>query len=91
MQKLGKAFGDMPGITSMFAGAGAVEGGEAEGADEADADAPESEFLNAAMEGDVDAIKKAIEEAAAGAAPSTPLHLTLPPPLPLWLLLVPDL
>lgn len=66
MQKLGKAFGDMPGITGMFAGAGAVEGaGETAGEEDADADTPDSEFLNAAMEGDVDAIKKAIADNAA--------------------------
>eukprot|EP00892_Ulva_mutabilis_P009751 jgi/Ulvmu1/7148/UM034_0054.1 len=64
MQKLGKAFGDMPGITQMFAGAGGVQQ-QAEGEEEAEADAPESEFLNAAMEGDVEAIKKAIAEGGA--------------------------
>ena len=66
MQKLGKAFGDMPGINEMFAGAARMDDKEG-GEDEAEADAPESDFLNAAMEGDVEAIKKAITEGGAGA------------------------
>lgn len=88
MQKLGKAFGDMPGITGMFAGAGAVEGaGETAGEEDADADTPDSEFLNAAMEGDVDAIKKAIADNAAGARPARLCvgHWPLGPPLLLFL------
>lgn len=68
MQKLGKAFGDMPGINQMFAGAAGMEDKE-DGEDEVEAEAPESEFLNAAMEGDVDAIKKAIADGGAGAPP----------------------
>jgi hypothetical protein len=68
MQKLGRAFQDMPGLGAMFgappAGGAArgVEGGEGE----EEADTVESPFLAAAMEGDVEAVKKAIAEGGSG-------------------------
>ena len=69
MQKIGKAFGDMPGLSEMFAGApgGAaarVGAGAAEDGDEGEE--VDSAFLAAAMEGDLAAVKKFISDAAAG-------------------------
>lgn len=69
MQKIGKAFGDMPGLSEMFAGAqggpaARVGAGAAEDGDEGEE--VDSAFLAAAMEGDLAAVKKFISDAAAG-------------------------
>lgn len=75
MQKIGKAFGDMPGLAEMLGGAGGAGGGAAGaralavgGAEEAEeGEEVESAFLAAAMEGDLAAVKKFIADGAAGA------------------------
>lgn len=70
MQKIGKAFGDMPALAEMLGGAGGAGGAAARSgaADEAEeGEEVDSAFLQAAMEGDLAAVKKFIADGATGA------------------------
>jgi hypothetical protein len=71
LERLGKAFGDMPGGMLPFGGAGAgkrgLEGHVPAEEDDDEDDDVESPFLKAAMDGDVEAVEKLIKEGGAGA------------------------
>lgn len=69
MKKIGKAFGDMPGLADMFGGAAGAGGASARsaGGEEGDeGEEVESAFLQAAMEGDLAAVKKFVADGGAG-------------------------
>lgn len=72
LEKLGKAFGDMPGGMLPFRGAAAGQRGleqdvpaENDEDDDGDDDV-ESPFLKAAMDGDVETVEAMIKEGGAG-------------------------
>lgn len=82
MQKIGKAFGDMPGLADMFGGSAGASGGTRgvtgrTAETEQEGEEVDSPFLAAAMEGDLAAVKKFIADGAAGVALTVGLHMSL--------------